>query len=327
MVGVDLGDYSLKYCLSQKKREHCFEMYRVGELVLPGEVFSEGEIKSRNLLLENIRLFWKRHRLPKEVALALYHPRMVLQTITLPEMPNEELENALRWEASSIIVGEDQLQVGWHILRRDEKGLEILFSAFPTLVVNECVDIFLKAGIRVEAVEPQSLSLLRGLLSIEEELLESSFLLLDIGFQKSMILSFSQKKLIFARYFSWGLKKIWNILGEKFKFLPIEIMEVMDRGRKEQNVPYQLEEAVLEASQDLVVELRRSVAFFQSELKMDITSGRCILVGGGSNLYPLKREILQSITLNWQEVKPVAVGKEKITSGRFLTAIGVSLWS
>ncbi|MGQ9474302.1 MAG: pilus assembly protein PilM [Candidatus Caldatribacteriaceae bacterium] len=310
MVGVDLGDYSLKYCLSQKKREHCFEISRVGELVLPGEIFSEGEIKSRNLLLENIRLFWKRHRLPREVALALYHPRMVLQTITLPEMPNEELENALRWEASSIIVGEDQLQVGWHILKRDEKGLEILFSALPALMVNECVDIFLKVGIRIEAVEPQSLSLLRGLLGMEEDLLESSFILLDIGFQKTMILSFSRGKLIFARYFGWGLKRIWDILREKFNFLPLEIMEIMERGKREQDIPYQLEEAVLDASQGLIMELRRSVAFFQSELKMDIASGRGILVGGGSSLYPLKREIFQSIALNWQEAKPMAMGKE-----------------
>ncbi|MEN3185594.1 MAG: pilus assembly protein PilM [Atribacterota bacterium] len=327
MLGVDLGDYSLKYCLSQKKKEGRFEVLRVGELALPGEVFSEGEIKSKNLLTENLRLFWRRHRLPREIALAFYHPQMVLQTITLPEMSEAELENAIRWEASSIIVGEDNLQVGWQILKKDERGLEILFSAFPAIAVNACVESFLKAGIKVEAMEPQSLSLLRGVLSMEEGLLQISFVILDVGFQKSMITYFSGGKLVFSRYFSWGLKRVWNALREKFNLLPVEIMEVMNRGKNEVDIPYQLEEAVQDVSQDLIVELRRSIAFFQSEFKLDTTSGKCLLTGGGASLYPLRKEILQNVALDCQEVKPLLLGKEKVLSGRFLTAVGVSLWN
>lgn len=327
MLGIDLGDYSLKYCLSQKRKENRFEVLRVGELVLPGEIFSEGEIKSKNILTENLRLFWHRNRLPREVALAFYHPQMVLQTITLPEMPEVELENAIRWEASSIIVGEDDLQIGWQILKKDEKGLEILFSAFPTIAVNTCVDSFLKAGIKVEVVEPQSLSLLRGVLGVEDSLLQSSFVLLDVGFQKSMITYFSGEKLVFSRYFPWGLKRVWNALKEKFNLLPVEIMEIMNRGRSETDVPYQLEEAVRDVSRDLIVELRRSIAFFQSEFKLDTENGNCLLTGGGAGIYPLRREILQNVLLDCQEVKPLSLGREKIPSGRFLTAVGMSLWS
>ncbi|MGC8778501.1 MAG: pilus assembly protein PilM [Candidatus Caldatribacteriaceae bacterium] len=327
MLGVDLGDYSLKYCLSQRKKEGRFEVFRVGELTLPGEIFSEGELKSKNLLMENLRLFWQRNHLPREVALAFYHPQMVLQTITLPDMPSVELENAIRWEASSIIVGEDNLQIGWQVLKKDERGLEILFSAFPAVAVNECVDSFLKAGIKVEVVEPQSLSLLRGVLSLEEELLRHSFVLLDIGFQKSMITYFSGRKLVFSRYFNWGLKRIWNALREKFSLLPVEIMEVMNRGKNEQDIPYQLEEAVGETGPDLIVELRRSIAFFQSEFKLDTRSGKCLLVGGGASLYPLKKEILRNMETDCQELKPLTLGKEKVPSERFLTAMGVSLWN
>jgi len=327
MLGVDLGDYSLKYCLSRKRKENRFEIFRVGELALPGEIFSEGEIKSQNLLAENLRLFWQRNRLPREVALAFYHPQMVFQGITLPEMPEVELENALRWEASSIIVGEDNLQVGWQVLQKDARGLEILFSAFPTIAVSECVSAFLKAGIKVEAVEPQSLSLLRGVLSMEEELLQSSFVLLDIGFQKSMITYFSKGKLVFSRYFGWGLKRIWNALREKFNLLPVEIMEVMNRGRSVLNIPYQLEEVVSGTIQDLAVELRRSIAFFQSEFKLDTASEKCLLVGGGAEIHPLKKEVKNVIALECREIKPLTLGKEKMPSGRFLTAVGVSLWN
>jgi len=300
---------------------------RVGELVLPGEILAEGEMKSKNLLIENVRLFFQRHRLPKEVALAFYHPRMVIHHVHLPDMPEGELENALRWEASSIITGEDNLQVGWYPLRKDEHGLEILFSATPTVAVQEWVEAFFQAGIRIEAIEPQALSLARALLSFYQELQRIPFILIDIGFQKSAIVYFNEGHLKFARYFSWGLHKIWNLLEEKFSLSTIDIMEMMKRGNEGNNLPYQLEEGVREGGQDLAVELRRSLAFLQTEFKADVEGERCFVIGGGACLVPLRRLVAQNISPHCEGSKPFVLGRESIPSERFLSALGASLWS
>jgi len=86
MIGIDLGSYSLKFFHTRKKREGLFEALRTGDLVLPGEVFFEGDIKGKITLVENIKLFWNKNRLPNDAVVSFYHPRMVVQSINLPLM-------------------------------------------------------------------------------------------------------------------------------------------------------------------------------------------------------------------------------------------------
>jgi len=69
-----------------------------------------------------------------------------VQNISLPEMPDEEIENALRWEASSIITGEDSFQIGWQTLEKKEGQQKILFAASPSWIVEDYLDIFLSSG-------------------------------------------------------------------------------------------------------------------------------------------------------------------------------------
>ncbi|MBP8994867.1 MAG: hypothetical protein KBG30_13810, partial [Bacteroidales bacterium] len=86
MLGIDLGSYALKYFQTKKKREGIFETIGNGELVLPNEVFYDGEIKGKNTLVENIKVFWKKHHLPYDAVVSFYHPRIVVQNISLPAM-------------------------------------------------------------------------------------------------------------------------------------------------------------------------------------------------------------------------------------------------
>ncbi len=197
MLGVDLGAYSVKFCLTRKKGEN-FEPVFLGEMLFAPQSLSEGEIRDKSILVNNLRRFWQRNRLPREVVASFYHPRMVVQNISLPEMPDEEIENALRWEASSIITGEDSFQIGWQTLEKKEGQQKILFAASPSLIVEEYLDVFRQVRLEVEAFEPQTLSLLRGFLSLYPDLVDSSFSMVDLGFAKGGILYFSTGKLVFS---------------------------------------------------------------------------------------------------------------------------------
>ena len=88
MLGIDLGAYSVKFCLTQKKGEN-FEPVFLGEMLLSPQSLSGGEIRDKSVLVGNLRQFWQKNRLPREVALSFYHTQMVVQNISLPEMPDE----------------------------------------------------------------------------------------------------------------------------------------------------------------------------------------------------------------------------------------------
>ena len=328
MLGIDLGSYALKYFQTKKKREGVFETIRSGELVLPNDVFFEGEIKGKNTLVENIKIFWDKNRLPRDGVVSFYHPRMVVQNISLPQMSDQELENALKWEASSIMTGEENIQIGWQIIEKKNDKLDLLYTASPAIIVTEYLDVFRKAGIRIEAIEPQIISFLKGFLTLRSDLTKDAwFILIDVGFSKSTVVFFENGKLVYSRHFGWGIRRIWDYLRDKFKLLPAEIQEILNRSTQDNNLPYQLEEALNDTSDPLLSELRRSLTFFQSEYGK-IVLDNCFLAGGGSNIIPLKTMLTVNLNVTFQDIKPIDTGHKKVaSSGIYLSAMGASLWN
>lgn len=316
MLGIDTGTYSLKFCLSEK-RGSVFAIERIGELV----TFS-GESENPVLSPVDVRLFFQRNHLPKEAVFSFFYPQMVLQRINLPEMSPEELENALQWEAHSLIPGEKSFQVSWSVLKKSNGTMDVLFTAVPSPPVESYVDTFVQAGIRVEAVEPYVMSLTKGFLSLHPEYFESAFTLVDIGFEKTTIVCFGDWNILLARNFGWGMRKVWNALREKFHLSPVEVFEVLRRSE----APYQLREAVSLVSQDLLLELKRSFTFFQAEFGVRVLE-RIFLSGGGALCGPLREYLSQGLSLGFQSLRPLSLeDKEPVPSERFLTAVGASLW-
>lgn len=316
MLGIDTGTYSLKFCLSEK-RGSVFAIERVGELV----TFS-GEPENSVFSPADVRLFFQRHRLPREAVFSFFYPQMVLQRISLPEMSSEELENALQWEAHSLIPGEKSFQVSWSVLKKGNGAMDVLFAAVPSPPVESYVDTFAQAGIRVEAVEPYVMSLTKGFLSLHPECFESAFILVDVGFEKTTVVCFGDRNILFARNFGWGMRKVWNALREKFLLSPVEVFEVLRRSE----APYQLREAVPLVSQDLLLELKRSFTFFQAEFGARVLE-KIFLSGGGALCSPLREYLTQGLSLSFQSLRPLSLeGRESVPSERFLTAVGASLW-
>lgn len=322
MLGIDLGAYAVKFCQTRKKGEN-FEPIWLGEMRLTPPW--GGEIKDKNILLDSLRQFWRKNHLPREAVVSFYHPRMVVQNISLPEMPDEELENALRWEASSIITGEDSLQIGWQVLAKKERQQEILFAATPSSIVEEYLALFRQARLEVEALEPQILNLVRGFLSLHPDLVAASFLLVDLGFTKGGIVYFAGGKLLFARYFNWGMERVAHYLEERFNFLPAEIVDIFNRGTTEGDLPYQLEEALLKASEELVIELRRSLAFLQAEFGSR-SDQKLFLSGGGARIPFLRQILTESLSVAIGKIPPLVVNRE-FPGEIYLAALGASLWS
>jgi len=121
------------------------------------------------------------------------------------------------------------------------------------------------------------------------------------------------------------MKRVWDALSEEFHLSPVEAFEILRRGESAAGVPYQLEEAIPLASPDLVSELRRSFAFFQAEFGVQVLE-QVFLSGGGALCYPLRRHVTQELSLDFQTLRPLLLGKDSIASERFLAALGASLW-
>ncbi len=324
MLGIDLGSYALKYALSERKKGAGFECRRAGFLAFSKDVFSGGDIKDAAFLVSELRELWRRQRLPREAVLALYHPRMVIQRASLPRMSGEELRNALYWEVRSLVPGEEELQIGWHVLREEAEKVEVLYAALPSVVLEVYLEIFRRAGIRLEGVEPQILSLLRGFLSIYSDYLDKgSFVLLDVGFNKGMVIFF-KAGFVFSRYIDWGLRRLWQYLRDKFNLLPVEALDLLRRPVEE--APPEMYEAVESEVQEFLLELRRSLTFLQTEYGPD-AFGEFFLCGGGSSIPLFRARIEAELNLSLRDVALPEKEKPVPNLPLVLGAVGASLWS
>lgn len=324
MLGVDLGSYALKYALSEHKKGAGFECRKAGFLAFSKDVFSGGDIKDTAFLASELRELWRRQHLPRETVLALYHPRMVIQRVSLPRMSGEELRNALYWEVRSLVPGEEDLQIGWHVLREEAEKMEVLYAALPSAVLEVYLEIFRKAGIRLEGVEPQILSLLRGFLGIYPDYLDKgSFVLLDVGFSKGMVIFF-KAGFVFSRYIDWGLRRLWQYLRDKFNLLPVEALDLLRRPVEEASP--EVYEAVESEVQEFLLELRRSLTFLQTEYGPD-AFGEFFLCGGGSSIPLFRARIEAELNLNLRDVTLPEKEKPVPNLPLVLGAVGASLWS
>jgi type IV pilus assembly protein PilM len=226
------------------------------------------------------------------------------------------------------MTGEENIQIGWQIIEKKNDRLDLLYTASPAIIVTEYLDVFRKAGIRIEAIEPQIISFLKGFLTLRSDLTKDAwFILIDVGFSKSTVVFFENGKLVYSRHFGWGIRRIWDYLRDKFKLLPAEIQEILNRSTQDNNLPYQLEEALNDTSDPLLSELRRSLTFFQSEYGK-IVLDNCFLAGGGSNIIPLKTMLTVNLNVTFQDIKPIDTGHKKVaSSGIYLSAMGASLWN
>jgi len=115
-------------------------------------------------------------------------------------------------------------------------------------------------------------------------------------------------------------------LGENFELLPAEIMELFDRSTKEEDAPYQMQEALSEASKELITELRRSLSFLQPEFGSD-SNQKLFLSGGGARISFLRQILIESLPVAIGEIPPLVVKKEEFPAEIYLSALGASLWS
>jgi len=324
MLGVDLGSYALKYALSERKKGASFECRKAGLLAFAKDIFSRGDVKDTAFLTSELRDLWRRQRLPREAVLSLHHPRMVIQRAFLPRMSEEELRNALHWEVRSLIPGEEDLQIGWYALREEAEKVEVLYAAIPSVVLGVYLEAFRRAGIRLEGVEPQVLSFLRGFLSLYPDYVDkNSFILLDVGFSKGMVLFF-KTGFVFSRYIDWGLRRLWQYLRDKFNLLPVEALDLMRRPVSE--APSEVYEAVDSEIQEFLLELRRSLTFLQTEYGPDAL-GDFFLCGGGSTIPLFKARIESELNLTLRDVALQQTEKAIPNLSLMLGAVGASLWS
>jgi type IV pilus assembly protein PilM len=309
--------------------------------MLPSGAISDGEIGQKEQVVSAIRKAMAAvapNKLKtKNVICSLPETKAFLRIVSIPQMSEGELNEAVKWEMeANIPLPLDQVYYDWQVvpdtLLLEKNKLNLLVVAIAKSVVDQTIEVLEMAGLSPVGLEIESIAQARSLLLEKNE--NETVLIVDIGDRRT---SFSVTKggapcftssiPLCGQALTDVISKGMNIPFDEAEKIKISY-GIGDDFKNDEL--FRLTKPVLE---NFAQEIERSIDFFVTGLRYSESIDKIVLCGGGSNtkgiLPYLSKKLGREIQLGnpWVNMK---LGKnlpiiEKNQSMQYSTAIGLAL--
>lgn len=338
--GLDLSDLSVKSVWLERSG-NTESVLSYGSVPLPLGSIVDGEIIQEEIVVEAIKKLLETTQ-PKplrttKVICSLPETKAFLRVISLPEMKEEEIKEAIKWEIeANIPLTLDQVYYDYQALEQrlvQEKGkISVLVVAVARSMTDQITSVLEKAGLEVVGLETESIAQARSLLIDKEE--QKTRLIVDIGDRRTSFLVAIGHIPCFTSSIPLSSQMISDAIAKEMK-VPFEEAETMKikYGLGSLAMKSPLFKAAQPILENLAVEIERSVNFYLGNLSYSNVIDSIVLCGGGSNMKGLlpyfTKRLKQSVEFGnpWVNIKlgrtlpPIDRGH----SVQYSTAIGLAL--
>ena len=297
--GLDISERSVKFA-QLRDSDGKQQLVSYGNIPLPQGILEKGEIKDEKKLAEHLRTIpqytqGKKLSTPYVVA-SLPEEQTFLEIIQLPRMKRAELEHAIRAEAENYIpYSIDTMYLDFQVISPAQKQehTDVLLVAIPKETVDSYISVLQDAKLRPLALEVESLSVGRALIS--NQLPENPVLIVDIGLAGSSFSVFVGKSLRFTSSISIGARQFTQSLMKTLQVAEKEADELKESyGLQNQGARgKEVMDALIPPATDLVEQVKKYIEYYSSRAqhqhptKKNSEIRRVLLAGGGALLWGL----------------------------------------
>lgn len=313
IIGLDLGTSSIKAIeLTQEKYDFIITAY--GQVDIPGESARQDAVAD---LLKNGGFRTKR------IATAVSGKSVIFRYLSLPQMAEDNLKNAIRFEADKYIpfdVNEVQLDTQRLMdVESKEEGKpgesKVLLVAAKKSVVQDQAQSLIDLGLQPVMVGVDSFAIgnayeLNDIVSPTLQEADKTVALIDIGASKSCINILRNSITCFAREVPMGGQDLTNAITRRFGIETFEA-EALKRDPGEQLA--EVQDAVTQVLDDLGNEINLSFDFFENQFDGEVQQ---VYLSGGAVLLPFLEECLEKIfekkTRVWNPIEGLKVKADNV---------------
>jgi len=291
--GLDISDLSLKIIKLEKSGEG-LRLSSFRETRIPSGIIKGGEIKDIENLAKIIKkglkqVKGKRIR-TKYVVSSLPEEKSFLDILQIPVMNEEEIENAVKFEAENYIpLKLDDVYFDFEKIQpisKQKKYQEILIAATPKHIVDSYFKALEQAGLIPIALEIESLAIVRSL--IKKNTLTGPLLIIDFGETRTSFIIFSGKSLRFTSTIPISSQILTENISKNLKIS----REKAEKLKKKEGLEGKKEifEVIIPPLTDLAEQIKTCLKYYRSHASKDQISidekklERILLCGGGANL-------------------------------------------
>lgn len=340
VFGLDLSDLSIKVVkLADSGSSEYVSSY--ASVPIPVGCIIDGEIQNKEQVVTAIKkaieIAGPNKIKTKKVICSLPETKAFLRVISIPEMNESEMKEAIKWEMeANIPLPLEQVYYDWQIFPKElilEKNkISLLVVAITKTAIEQVLETLELAGLEPVGLEIESIAQARSL--IFEENKQSNVLIVDIGDRRTSFSitiggfpCFTSSIPLCGQALTDAIAKGMNIPYDEAEKIKISY----GIGNDFKNDPlFKLERPILE---NLAQEIERSIEFYLTGLKYSKSIDKIILCGGGANtkglLAYLSKELGREIEIGnpWINIK---LGRklpaiDKNQAIQYSTAIGLAL--
>lgn len=290
LVGIDIGFSAIKIVELKKSKKNSYELVRHAFVPLPEGALIEDEIQNAEQITETITRAYKNGKFSTpNVCLGLWGPNTIARRLQLAGGTPEEIEDQVIWEAEQYIPFDvEDSSISFHIIGENEGGgVDVVVAAARKDVIDSFRDLITNAGLKVKIVDLIQISLVNVFEAVAAEELalaeRSSWVLLDIGAQKTEFLIYKNGMISFAKQINIGglmiTEEIQRQMGVNYK----EAEDLKITGDDKGNLPEEIVEIIDAVIESFFGELKKTLDFYISSTSDEAFTG-CYITGGSSQI-------------------------------------------
>ncbi len=278
--GLDMGSSSLKMLQLRPKKDKTYEMSSLLIGYAPDQTVKDGIIVDPRALGDYIKQLVLGNKLNVQDIVGVASGKsVVLRPITMPKMPEKEVQSAVRFEADRYLPYKaDEAMVRGTILQKelpDEPNqMEVLLVAAPNEIVKNTQDVIKFSGLKPVAIDMEPFALLRALsVSLEPDVLQGTVALVNMGASSTSINIYKSGVLRQSRTVTVAGKRFTDVIAQS---LNISFDEA-EKMKKEKGVirvekdaapvapsTLRIFNVIVPVLVELITEIQRSFDFYKS---------------------------------------------------------------
>lgn len=281
-IGVSITDSYIRVVYTENYLIKGYNSVDIG-----ADVFADGEILDKSKLAEKIKkavagVKPKKAKTDK-VRISLPESKSFLRLISMPNISNDEMGEAIKWELeANIPLSADQVYYDWQSVKgvfAEEDGREnVLVLAASKKVVNDFLNVFDMAELDVVGIESESSAMSRSLLGQVKN--KKTALIIDLGKNKSNFMFTTKGVPCFTSSIPISESTIINEIAKKFNISTKKAMKIEEENGIghffEDDPVFNSIESVLKS---LVDEIKKSIDFYLEGLKYSDSIDKIVICG------------------------------------------------
>ncbi len=285
VVGIDIGLSSIKIA-EVSKVSNGFKINKFLSYPLPEGVIIEDEIQKEDELIETLQKAIKKFSPSYKIAsIGIFGPSAVLKKLQLAGGSVEEVEDQVMWEIEQYLPfpAEDG-NIGFHILGENRGGgVDVIVGAAKKSVISAFKSVVESSGLKVKIADMGAAAFLNVFELVYKNKLsdENSYVILDLGAQKTTLIIYKGKVLSFYKEINIGGVTITEEIQRQMGVNYQEAEELKINGDGSGNIPEEILGIINQVLETLFSEIKKTLEFYASS-SVDENFEFTVISGGGA---------------------------------------------